>query len=443
MAREERSADLMISGGMVLTMNNKHEIIEKGAVAIKGNRILAVGRAAELQETVAAGALLEAANCLIMPGLINLHTHAPMVLFRGLADDLPLQTWLQEHIFPAEAAYINEESVYWGTLLAIVEMIRGGTTTFCDGYFCVDGAARALLAGGIRGVLSQGVIDLPAPGVPDPSRNLQVAESFLRRWQGVSSRLAPGLFCHSTSTCATETLRDAKSLCREAGLLLQIHLAETRTEVEETEKRHGFRPVYLLHKLGILDSSTLCHHSVWLTEEEVDVLASSGVGVSHNPESNMKLASGVAPLPRLLAAGVKVGLGTDGSASNNDLDMFGEMDNAAKLHKVWHGDPALCPAMEVVQMATCKGAAALGMAVEIGSLEEGKLADIITIDLEQPHLTPLYEPCSHLVYSARGSDVRDVIVDGTVLMRERQLLSLDEEEAMARVRQIAARIKTP
>jgi 5-methylthioadenosine/S-adenosylhomocysteine deaminase len=434
--------DLLISGDFVLTFNEGKEILEKGAVAVTGDGIVAVGETSRLAEEIEAKEVLDASGCLVMPGLINLHTHAAMSCFRGLADDLPLQEWLHEHIFPAEAAYVSEENVYWATLLAVVEMIKSGTTTFCDGYFYEDGAARAVAASGIRAVLGQGVVDFPAPGVPDPRINLKAAEAFVFRWQGKSSRLMPSIFCHSPFTCSPATLIGAKDICREHEVLYQIHLAETRTELEETLQRYGHRPVHHLANLGLLDAQTICHHAVIINDEEIELLAHSGVGVSHNPESNMKLASGVAPLPKMLTAGVKVGLGTDGCASNNNLDIFQEMDTAAKLHKVHQGDPALSSALQVAAMATKGGAAALGMTQVLGSLEPGKKADLIVIDLNQPHLTPMYEPCSHLVYAARGADVRDVVIDGSIIMRERRLLDVDEQEVMAKVRELAEGIRT-
>jgi 5-methylthioadenosine/S-adenosylhomocysteine deaminase len=293
----------------------------------------------------------------------------------------------------------------------------------------------------MRAVCAQGVIDLPAPGVPDPSRNLEVAKEFVRRWLGHSSRLAPSIFCHSPYTCSPDTLKQGRAICLEHGVPFQIHVSETKSEVDETVRRYGKRPIVYLADLGLLDSATLCHHAVWADEGEIELLARSGAGVSHNPESNMKLASGVAPLPRLLARGVKVGLGTDGCASNNDLDLLREMDTAAKLHKVHSGDPALCTAVQITTIATRGGAAALGMSRDLGSLEPGKKADLITIDLNQPHMVPLYEPCSHIVYTARGADVRDVVIDGRIVMRDREVLTIDCERAMAEVRRIARSIR--
>ncbi len=425
----------------MLTFNEDREVLEDGAVAIAGTTILAVGEAAVLEGQIGANEVLDASGCLVMPGLINLHTHAAMTCFRGLADDLPLQEWLHEYIFPAEASYVDEATVYWATLLAVVEMIKSGTTTFCDGYFYEDGAARAVVDSGIRAVLAQGVVDFPAPDIPDPRINLKAAEAFILRWRGKSSRLVASIFCHSPYTCSPETLKGAKEICREYEVLFQIHLAETQIELKETQQRYGQRPVGHLKALGLLDSNTLCHHAVRVNREEIEALANNAVGVSHNPESNMKLASGVAPLPKMLAAGVKVGLGTDGCASNNNLDMFQEMDTAAKLHKVHQGDPALGSARQIVSMATLGGADALGMAGQIGSLESGKKADLIVIDLNQPHLTPMYEPCSHLVYAARGADVRDAVIDGRLVMRRQEVLLVDEREIMAKVREIADAIR--
>jgi 5-methylthioadenosine/S-adenosylhomocysteine deaminase len=435
------TVDLLVTGGLVLTLNDRNDIISAGAVAVSGDRIIAVGPTRGLMERFHAHRILDASSCLVMPGLINLHTHAAMTCFRGLADDLPLETWLHGHIFPAEAGHVNEENAYWGTLLAAAEMIRSGTTTFCDGYFCEDGAARAVVVGGMRAVCAQGVIDFSAPGVPDPTRKLEVAKEFVRRWLKHSSRLTPSVFCHSPYTCSPETLNQAKEICREHGVPFQIHVSETKGEVAEMVRRYGKPPVVYLAESGLLDSATLCHHAVWVDEGEIDFLARCGAGVSHNPESNMKLASGVAPLPRMLARGVKVGLGTDGCASNNDLDLLREMDTAAKLHKVHRGDPALCTAVQITAMATRGGAAALGMSQDVGSLEPGKKADLITIDLNQPHLVPLYEPCSHLVYTARGADVRDVVIDGRIVMRNREVLTIDCEQAMAEVRRIARSIR--
>lgn len=383
--------------------------------------------------------LIDAAGCLVMPGLVNTHTHAAMTLFRGLADDLPLMTWLQEHIFPAEARYVSADMVYWCSKLAAAEMILAGTTTIADGYFYEDATARAFCDAGLRSVAAQGVLDFPAPGVPDPSGNVAAAARFIEEWQGRSSLLTPGIFCHSPYTCSPKTLTEAKRLADSVKAPYFIHVAETKEEVVNTLKKYGKTPVGLLQDLGVLDRQTICVHCVWLNEEDIQLLASSGAAVSSCPESNMKLASGTAPVEAMMAAGIRVGLGTDGCASNNDLDMFGEMDFCAKLHKGVMADPTVMPARTVLRMATIHGAEVLGMENEIGSLVLGKRADCILVDLEQPHLTPFYSPDT-LVYSASAADVKTVIIDGEVVMENRRICSFDLVETMEKVRELAGRI---
>jgi 5-methylthioadenosine/S-adenosylhomocysteine deaminase len=363
-----------------------------------------------------------------------------MTLFRGLADDLPLRTWLQEHIFPAEASFVSPEMVYWCTRLAAAEMIMSGTTTVADGYFFEDQAARALKESGLRAVVAQGVIDFPAPGVPDPSANLQSPAALIKAWHG-DRLISPAIFCHSAYTCSPETIIGAKQLARESGVLLFIHLAETAWEVEELQRRYGLSPMRHLHRLGILDEETVCVHSVWLDTEEIKLLNDRGTGVITCPESNMKLASGAAPVARMLAAGIPVGLGTDGCASNNDLDLFGEMQSAALLHKLISQDPTLLPAPQVVRMATAGGARVLGLQHGIGELLPGKKADLILVDLQKPHLTPRYDLDSLLTYAAEGSDVKSTIIDGVLVMEERRLLTIDLEETMGRVNSLADQVR--
>ena len=433
-------ADILITNGMVLTVDANGTCIENGAVAIRGSKIIAVGAASDLQDCQSKE-IIDAQGKLIMPGLVNGHTHMPMSLFRGLADDLPLEQWLQETIFPAEAQFITPPNVRMGTRLSVAEMLLNGITTSCDGYFLADHIARTVTDSGLRAVLGQGVIDFPAPGVPDPKENVAAAADFVRNWQDPASLITPSIFCHSPYTCASETLKAAKEAANKLGVLFQIHVAETQFEERQCRQAHGCSPIQYLAQLGVLDSKTILVHAVWVDEADIDTIAQSQAKVIHCPESNMKLASGVAPLPQMLAAGVKVGLGTDGCASNNNLDMFEEMDSAAKLHKVHQGDPALTSALQIAAMATVGGATALNMADTLGSLEPGKKADLITIDLNQPHLTPMYEPCSHLVYAARGADVRDVIIDGRIVMRQRDMLEIDEQEVMAKVREIANAIR--
>ena len=434
--------DLVIHNGTIVTVNDAFEIVPKGLICIKAGKLKRVEALAESQSVPAAAESIDAGGGLIMPGLVNTHTHLPMTLFRGLADDLPLDIWLNEHIFPVEGAHINPESVHWATLLACAEMLLSGTTTCCDGYFFEDQVAEALKTSGIRAVLAQGVIDFPAPGVPDPKENIKVPETFIRRWQNSSSLITPSVFCHSAYACSPETLRKAKALSVENGLLFQIHAGETQNEGRQIQAAHQCTPFQYLDQLGILDANTLLIHCVWLNDEDIDIIAARKARISHNPESNAKLASGIAPIPELIKAGIPVGLGTDGSASNNNLDMFHEMDMVANLHKAVGFDPTTMDAKTVVEMATIQGARTIDLGRQIGSLEVGKQADVIIIDTQMPHLSPMFHPESHIVYAAKGSDVRDVVVDGRVLVRNRNILSLNVEEIMAAVRKIAADIKS-
>ncbi|MDP3181475.1 MAG: amidohydrolase [Desulfobaccales bacterium] len=418
--------DVLIHNALVLTLEPGASPLLNGYVAVKGARIAAVGQAASPRDLPPARARLDAGGGLVLPGLVNTHTHLPMVWFRGLADDLPLRQWLTDFIFPAEAGWLDPDKVYAGTLLAAAELIRGGVTTVADGYFYETEVRRALALSGLRAVVAQGVVDLPAPGVPDPRDNLKVAAAFLDSGGDFSLQgIASAVFCHSPYTCGPETLQKAKELTRARQVPFFIHLAETRQEVEEIRQKTGLAPATYLDRLGVLDELTVAVHAVWLTSEEQELLAQRGVKVSHCPESNLKLAAGVAPIPELLARGVTVGLGTDGAASNNNLDLFGEMSLTARLHKVWHHDPTLLNAAQVVALATRQGAQVLALEKKIGTLSAGKEADLIVVELNQPHLTPLYDPYSHLVYAAGAADVRHVMVAGRWLLKDRQLTTLD------------------
>ncbi|MEJ2038664.1 MAG: amidohydrolase [Desulfosarcinaceae bacterium] len=432
--------DTLIHNGLVVTLDDNFTCLSGGAVAVREGAIEQVWTPDTASPLPKARELVDAGGGMVLPGLVNAHTHLPMSLFRGLADDLPLQQWLHEHIFPAEAEHLSEESVDLGTRISCAEMLLNGITTCCDGYFLADRIAQTVAACGMRAILGQGVIDFPAPGVPDPAGNVDHALAYVRDWKAGSPLVHPSIFCHSPYTCSPRTLQAAKAAARDEGVLFQIHVAETRDEVEQCRARHGCSPVKFLQQLDLLDAATLLVHAVWLDRDDVDAIAGSGAGVVHCPESNMKLASGIAPLPQLLAAGVPVALGTDGCASNNDLDLFGEMDSAAKLHKVRHMDPEIVDAVCVVRMATSQGARTLGLARQIGSLAPGKRADLVVMDGRQPHLTPLYHPASHLVYAARGGDVRHVMVDGRWLVRDRNLLTLHREALVHQARVMAGRI---
>ena len=421
--------DILITNGMVLTMDSHSTQISNGAVAVSGSTIAFVGKSSDLPQKIAVQ-VIDANGGIVMPGLVNTHTHLPMSIFRGLADDLPLDAWLNHYIFPAEKRHIRPETVRIGTLLSCCEMLLSGTTTCCDGYFYEDNVAEALLETGLRGVLGQGVIDFPAPGIPDPRQYIPTAVAFIQKWITAYPTVTPSIFCHSPYTCSKKTLVRAKSAARDHGVLFQIHAAEIKTEWERMNTIHQATPVRYLDQLGLLDEQTLLVHAVWLDDEDIAIIAERGAAVSHNPESNMKLASGIAPIPRLLKAGVTVGLGTDGCASNNNLDLFSEMDVAAKLHKASALDSTLMDAETVVRMATIEGARAIGLDKRIGSIEKGKDADLIVLNARTPRLLPVYHPFSLIVYSALGPDVRHVIIAGKPVVREGVLLTVDIEEVM-------------
>ena len=436
----EMDFDILVSNGTLVTVNAGFDIIENGAVGIKDGRIAYAGSLSKLSGRKGA-AYLDAAGGLIMPGLVNAHIHLPMSLFRGLADDLALEQWLNNHIFPAEQQHLTPETVKWAALLSCSEMLLSGTTTCCDGYFYEDAVAEAVSHTGMRAVLGQGVIDFPAPGVPDPKDNIRCASAFVEKWKNRSPLISPAIFCHSAYTCSKETLLSAKAAAKQENVLFQVHVAETQNEPALIGLPPGTSPVAYLDSLGVLDENTLAVHAVWAGAEDIDILAKRNVKICHTPESNMKLASGIAPVPEMLDAGLVVGLGTDGCASNNNLDMFSEMGTAARLHKGALNDPTVMSAETVIRMATIEGARAIGLEHLIGSLEAGKKADLIVIDTRKPHLFPLYHPHSHIVYAARGADVRHVMVDGRLLVSDYRLAHLDSEDVIANVNAIAGNIK--
>jgi len=433
--------DLLLHNGTAVTCNPAWEILPDALVAVRGGRLRMVGTRLPGAPLPPAREILDAGGGLILPGLVNAHTHLPMTLFRGLADDLPLADWLQDHILPAEARHMDPASVAWGARLACAEMLLAGTTACADGYFHADAVAQAAAECGVRAVVGQGIVDFPAPGIQDPREALPRAREFLTRWQGAAPWVQPSLFCHAAYTCGPETLLAAKETAAAAGALFQIHAAETRGEGATLIDPRAASPVGHLDRLGLLDRRTLLVHCVWVDEADIAAIRAAGAGVAHCPESNMKLGSGIAPLPALLAAGIPVGLGTDGCASNNDLDLFREMGAAARLHKVVSGDPTAVSARQVLAMATIGGARALGLAGEIGSLEPGKAADLVVLDTNRPSLTPLYRPESHLVYAADGSAVRDVYVAGRPRVRAGHLVDIDLERILAEVRSRAERIR--
>jgi len=425
--------DILITNAMLLTDAGQKEVLPRGFLGIQGRKIAVIGRMADLPTNLKAGRIIDAAGGLVMPGLINGHCHAAMTLFRGLADDLPLMTWLNEHIFPAEASHVSREMVYWCSKLAAAEMVLSGTTTVADGYFFEEEAARAFREIGLRAVAAQGIIDFPAPGVPDPAENIKAAEQYIDNLPS-DDLVRPALFCHSPYTCSPVTLQAAKRLATERHIKFFIHVAETSAEVETHRRQHGLSPIQHLRQLNLLDENTVCVHCVWPSAAEIALLADTGCGVITCPESNMKLASGIAPVPKMLAAGALLGIGTDGCASNNDLDMLQEIDSLAKIHKAVNLDPTIIPARTALKMATSSGAMVLGLD-EVGTLRVGMQADIIILDLNQPHLTPFYTP-DLLVYAARGSDVKTSIIAGQLVMENRKLLNIDLAETMAAVQKM-------
>ncbi len=436
---EKEPVSYLISGAWVVTMNEDLEVFAPGAVAVKGEEIAAVGPAAEMKSLYQADRVLDYPDGLILPGLVNAHTHAAMALFRGLADDLPLEDWLNSHIFPAER-HVDRQFVYWGTKLAIAEMLLSGTTTFCDMYLFADAVARAAAETGIRAVVGEVLYDFPSPNYGPPAEGLRFSEELCRTYRA-HSRVRVAIQPHAVYTCSPDLLQQCGDLAARWRVPLIIHLAETHKEVAYCRTAYGATPVRHLYNLGLLTSHLVADHAVVLTEEDLDLLAASGAKVAHCPESNMKLASGIAPVATLLARRVTVGLGTDGCASNNNLDMLQEMDTAAKLQKVHRLDPTALPATQALALATRGSAKVLGLEDEIGALKPGLKADLIVIDLNQPHLTPLYDPYSHLVYAASGADVQTVMVHGRILVQDRKLLAFDVEETMARARELARQVK--
>ncbi len=429
------NADILITDTLLFPDPDKKTLIPDACVAIRDHRITYAGPMQGCK--IQAGRIMAGQGRLAMPGLVNLHGHAPMTLFRGLADDLELADWLNNHIFPAEARSVNPEMAYWCALLAAAEMISSGTTLAADGYFHEHDVARAFTDAGLRAVAAQGIIDFPAPGVPDPAKNIEAAATFIQTRQQADSPVRPALFVHSPYTCSNNTLRRAKQLADTTGVQLYIHVAETEHEHTLITEPLAGSPIRHLQALGILDENTVCVHCVWTDREDLEILAGQGSPVVLCPQSHLKLASGMADLPRMLEMNIRVGLGTDGCASNNSLDMFREMDTCAKVQKLHRLDPVAVPATEVLQMATINGAAISGFPGHTGTLAPGSPADLILIDLAQPHLQPFYN-ADLLVYAASGADVRTVIIDGRIVMEENRLLTIDLDEVLQQVRSLAA-----
>ena len=430
---------LLITGGTIVTMDPAGAILEGGSLLIQGDRIAAILPAGA--PLPPAAATIDATGQLVIPGLVNTHGHAAMSLLRGLADDLPLLTWLNEHIFPAEAALVAPDFVYHGTLLSAVEMLKSGTTTFADMYYFRDEMARAAIDAGIRAVTGPHVIGFPTPDFATPEESLAEAAAFMERYQDHPT-VVPAVAAHALYTTPLEAVAAAFELAERYGAPFQIHTLEDPTENAQSIERNGMGVIDALESIGALRPGTVLAHSVYLTDDEIARIAASGAGMAHNPQSNMKLGvTRASPVAQALAAGVPVGIGTDGPASNNDLDLFDEMDAAAKLAKFTSGDPSVLPAETVFRMATTGGARVLNLHDQIGSLEPGKRADIVLVDTRRAGLTPLYRVYSHLVYAARGSDVTTVIVNGRMVVRDRRILTVDEDAVMERARSFGAQVR--
>ncbi len=433
-------ADWIWSARYVITENPQRRVIDNGAVAIRGQRIVGVGAKSEIDARFQAKQRLDRPDAILAPGLIDTHTHAAMSLFRGIADDKNLQDWLNKYIFPAEARNVSPEFVRWGTRLGCLEMLLGGTTTFTDMYYFEDVVAEVAKEAGMRGVLGETIIGFPVPDAKTPADALKFTEGYLRRFRN-DPLVVPAVAPHALYTNSDETLKAARALANKYNAPLVMHLSETKKENDDEQAKRHRSPTQTLDALGVFNGRTVAAHCVWTSAADLQILKTRGVGVAHCPSSNMKLASGVAPVVKMLAMGIAVGLGPDGPAgSNNDFDMFEEMDLAAKLQKVTTLDPRALPAATALEMATIRGARALGMEKEIGSLEPGKRADMILVRLDRPNAVPVYDAISQMVYALKAADVRDVMVDGKPVVRDARILTLNEDEILRKAAEYGVKV---
>jgi 5-methylthioadenosine/S-adenosylhomocysteine deaminase len=435
-----RGVSLVVTGGTVLTENDTREVFAPGAVAINGTDIVDVGTAADIGSRYTAAQTIDVRDQVVLPGLINTHTHAPMVMFRGLADDLALMDWLQKYIFPAEAKTVSPEFVRTGTRLAALEMIQSGTTTYTDMYYFEEEIAKTTREAGLRGVLGETIIQFPVADAKTPAEALVRAETYIKAFQN-DPLITPAVAPHAMYTLDKATLVASAELGRKYNVPVLIHVAETQDEVKTAREQYQATPVGFLESIGFFGPRTVAAHGVWVNDDDIAILKRRNVGVSHNPESNMKLASGTAPVLKYLAAGVTLSLGTDGAASNNDLDMFEAMRQASFLAKLSSGNPTAVPAQVALDLATIGGARTLGLDKTIGSLEKGKRADLITVSMNSARQTPMYDAVSHVVYVTRGDDVRNTIVNGKVLMRDRKVTTLNEAEVLSQARALAQKVR--
>ena len=442
-SKEAVNADLLVTGARIVTMNADRRVIEDGFLAVRGDSIVAVGEqvAADFPKGLTAAKTIDARGKIVIPGLINGHTHIPMTLMRGLKDDVTLDDWLRKYIFPAEARNVTEDYVRWGSRLALAEMIRSGTTTFGDMYYFEDAEAEETKAAGLRGFLGETWIDFPAPDNKNETEMAAYTERFLEKWQGdplIHASVAP----HSIYTCSEKTLRDSAALARKHHAPILIHVAEMQKEFADSMKANGATPVQYLDRIGVLGPDVVAAHCIWLEPADMKIMAERQAGCVHNPSSNMMLASGVAAVVDQRAAGMRVGLGTDGPAgSNNDLNMMEEMDLAAKLQKTYRVDPRALGAKGALEMATIEGARALHMEKDIGSLEAGKKADLIVLNLNAPNAVPMYDVYSQIVYALKASEIETVVVGGKTLLKDGKVLTVDEAKAIAKAKEYGKQVE--
>jgi 5-methylthioadenosine/S-adenosylhomocysteine deaminase len=434
-------ADWIWSGRYVIAMDRQRRVIENGAVAVRGERIVGVGSKTEIDSRFQARQRLDRPDAILSPGLIDTHTHAAMSLLRGVADDLNLQDWLNKFIFPAESKNLSRDSVRWGTRLGVLEMLLGGTTTFTDMYYFEDVVAEVAKEAGIRGVLGETIIRFPVPDAKTPTEALRFTEGYLERYRN-DPLVVPAVAPHALYTNSDETLKASRALANRYHVPLLIHVSETKKENDDEQAKRHNTPTRTLDSLGVFSGRTVAAHCVWVNDADQAILKARGVGVAHCPSSNMKLASGVAPVEKMRALGIAVGLGADGPAgSNNDFSLFEEMDLAAKLAKVTAMNPAALPASAALERATIGGARALGLDKETGSLEPGKHADLIAVRLDRPNAVPVYDPVSQMVYALKAEDVRDVMVNGRPVVRDAKILTLDENQILLKAAEYGAQVK--
>lgn len=434
------NSDIIIKNGTIVTVDSTNTVIENGAIVILDNKIIEIGNTDVILQKYTAEQIIDAEGNIVMPGLVNVHTHLAMTIFRGIADDITLHKWLHDYIFPVEGKFIDKDAISLGTKLAIIEMIHSGTTMFNDMYFFEDEVAKAAKLIGMRGLITESLIDFPTPNFKTPAEGMAYIESLLATYKD-DELIDVGVAVHSPYTCSSDLLVNAFNLAKKYDVPYHIHVAETKWEFDTIMAQYNLTPVGYLDSLGVLADRTIAAHCVWLTPEDIQIMADRKVGIAHNPECNMKISSGVAPIPELLTANAEVGIGTDGVASNNNLNLIEEMHTMALLHKLSKMSPTVLTALEVVRASTIGGATVLQKDKEIGSLEVGKLADIIIIDTNKPNTTPMYNVYSTIVYSVSGTDVKDVIINGKVVMRNKTLLNINEKEVMRSVNKMAKEIK--